>query len=58
MEAGLCAQLVNSEELRQIIDDAHSSVFGVPFKEKVRPKDASSDLLEVPTWIRDGKSIL
>ncbi len=53
MEAGLSLEAVSQEDLRLIIDEAHKEVFGVPFAEKIRPKSSDSELLDIPTYIRD-----
>ena len=53
MEAGLCTGVVDQELLRGIINDAHLAVFDVPFAEKIRPKSPDSELLDIPTYIRD-----
>lgn len=49
--------LVNRNELKQVINDAHKAVFGVTFDKR---KDVSLDaenLWDVPTWIRKGVEI-
>lgn len=53
MEAGLSLGAVSQEDLRLIINNAHKEVFGVPFTEKIRPKSSDSELLDIPTYIRD-----
>lgn len=57
MEAGMISGLVNRNELKQVINDAHKAIFGVTFDER---KDASLDaenLWDVPTWIRKGVEV-
>lgn len=57
MEAGLCRGIVDREKLTKIINHSHEAVFGVPFSEKIRPNELDSDLLDIPTYFRDGKYI-
>lgn len=57
MEAGLVLGVVSKQDLQVIINQAHLQVFNVPFAEKIRPQDKNDDLLDVPTWLRDRKSI-
>ncbi len=57
MEAGLCLGVVTKSELQDVVDAAHIKVFGVPFNEKIRPKNIDDGLLDIPTWIRDKVQI-
>lgn len=57
IEAGLCADVVSREEVEQIIDAAHLKVFGVRFTSKLRPTESNSEVLDIPTYIRDRKQI-
>lgn len=57
IEAGLCSGILSRSEVEEIINLAHKDVFGFEFIDKIRPNDKDSELLDIPTYIRDRKEI-
>jgi len=57
MEAGLISDIVTSNELKQVINDAHKAVYGVRFDERKEASLDAENLWDVPTWVRKGVEI-
>lgn len=57
MEACLINQSVSRTGIESIINRAHEKVFGVDFKSRQDLKVATDDWLDIPTHIRQNKSI-
>lgn len=57
MEAGLITSLVTRKELKQVINEAHKSVFGVTFDDRAELNQDAEALWDIPTWIRKGVDI-
>lgn len=57
MEAGLISGMVTRNELKQVINDAHKTVFGVTFDERKEASLDAENLWDVPTWVRKGVEV-
>lgn len=57
IEAGLCSGVATRSQIEDVIDQAHKEIYGFGFNEKIRPSDKNSEILDIPTYIRDRKEI-
>ncbi|MBE0471704.1 MAG: hypothetical protein IBX55_19615 [Methyloprofundus sp.] len=55
MEAGLVSGMASKDSLEEVINQAHVQVFGIPFEERKTLEPSQTDLLDIPTWIRNRK---